>query len=155
MRTRWLVALPALALLLLAGCSGGGEDAATQPAAEVQPLAVVTPARKPIIPAPAKVAAVPVKPKPVVTSAAPRLALRATPAPVRTTTAPRPKPRPKPATTTAAPSRGNCDPSYPDVCIAPAPPDLDCPEVPYKRFRVIGADPHRFDADNDGIGCES
>jgi|SRR5262245_53496289 hypothetical protein len=47
-----------------------------------------------------------------------------------------------------------CDPSYPEVCIPSPPPDLDCPDVPYRRFRVIGADPHGFDRDRDGIGCE-
>jgi len=31
---------------------------------------------------------------------------------------------------------------------------LDCADVPYKNFRVVGADPHRFDGDHDGIGCE-
>ena len=53
---------------------------------------------------------------------------------------------------------GNCDRiSYPDpnVCIPPFPPDLNCDEVTYKNFKVIGSDPHRFDGDNDGIGCES
>ena len=49
----------------------------------------------------------------------------------------------------------NCDPSYPDVCIPPYPPDLDCGEIPYKNFKVTGSDPHRFDGDKDGIGCES
>src|SRR5690606_30803807 len=53
------------------------------------------------------------------------------------------------------PTPGDCDPSYPDVCIAPPPPDLDCGDIPYTRFRVIGSDPHRFDGDGDGIGCES
>jgi len=53
--------------------------------------------------------------------------------------------------TQSAPS---CDPSYPDVCIAPYPPDLDCDEIYYSNFRVIGTDPHGFDKDNDGIGCE-
>ena len=48
----------------------------------------------------------------------------------------------------------NCDPSYPDVCIAPYPPDLDCGQVPYTNFRVIGSDRHGFDSDDDGIGCE-
>ncbi|MBM7845375.1 excalibur calcium-binding domain-containing protein [Herpetosiphon giganteus] len=48
-----------------------------------------------------------------------------------------------------------CDPSYPDVCIAPPPPDLDCGDIPYRRFRVLAPDPHRFDRDKDGIGCES
>lgn len=50
---------------------------------------------------------------------------------------------------------GRCDPSYPDVCIAPAPPDLDCRDVPFRRFRVLAPDPHRFDGNRDGIGCES
>jgi len=48
----------------------------------------------------------------------------------------------------------NCDPSYPDFCIPPWPPDLDCKDVP-SNFRVVGEDPHGFDRDNDGIGCES
>ena len=47
-----------------------------------------------------------------------------------------------------------CDPSYPDVCIPPPPPDLDCRDIPYRRFRVLPPDPHRFDRDRDGIGCE-
>lgn len=47
-----------------------------------------------------------------------------------------------------------CDSSYPDVCIAPYPPDLDCEQIPYTNFRVIGSDKHGFDRDNDGIGCE-
>jgi len=48
-----------------------------------------------------------------------------------------------------------CDPSYPDVCIAPYPPDLDCGEIGYSNFKVVQPDPHRFDGDKDGIGCES
>ncbi len=54
-----------------------------------------------------------------------------------------------------APPAGNCDPSYPGICIPPPPPDLDCPDIPYRRFTVLPPDPHRFDADHDGIGCES
>jgi hypothetical protein len=50
---------------------------------------------------------------------------------------------------------GGCDPSYPDVCIAPYPPDLDCYDIPYQDFRVIGNDPHGFDGNDDGVGCES
>lgn len=50
---------------------------------------------------------------------------------------------------------GNCDPSYPNVCIAPYPPDLDCADVPYTNFEVIGSDPHGFDGDADGVGCET
>ncbi len=69
-----------------------------------------------------------------------------------------------PPPATAAPTSGgigiigggsNCDPAYPDVCIAPPPPDLDCKQIPYRRFRVLPPDPHNFDGDGDGIGCES
>jgi len=49
----------------------------------------------------------------------------------------------------------SCDSSYPDVCIVPYPPDLDCGEIPYTDFRVLQPDPHGFDVDNNGIGCES
>jgi len=48
----------------------------------------------------------------------------------------------------------SCDPSYPDVCIPPFPPDLDCSEISHRNFKVLPADPHGFDGDNDGIGCE-
>jgi hypothetical protein len=48
-----------------------------------------------------------------------------------------------------------CDPSYPDVCIAPPPPDLNCDDVPNDDIRVVGDDPHGLDGDSDGIGCES
>jgi micrococcal nuclease len=49
---------------------------------------------------------------------------------------------------------GSCDPSYPGACIPPSPPDLDCGDVSARRFKVLQPDPHRFDADFDGIGCE-
>lgn len=49
----------------------------------------------------------------------------------------------------------NCDPAYPTVCIPPKPPDLNCGSIPYKDFPVLEPDPHGFDRDNDGIGCES
>jgi endonuclease YncB( thermonuclease family) len=48
-----------------------------------------------------------------------------------------------------------CDPSYPDVCITPPPPDLDCSDIPYRNFRVVGRDPHHFDGNHNGIGCET
>ncbi|MPZ50846.1 MAG: nuclease [Dehalococcoidia bacterium] len=53
------------------------------------------------------------------------------------------------------PAQGNCHPSYPTVCIPPPPPDLDCGDIAQRRFTVLAPDPHRFDADSDGIGCES
>jgi micrococcal nuclease len=52
-------------------------------------------------------------------------------------------------------SSANCDDSYVDVCIPPYPPDLDCGEIAFRDFEVRGADPHGFDRDNDGVGCES
>jgi len=53
------------------------------------------------------------------------------------------------------PQELDCDSSYPDFCIPPAPPNLNCPDISQKRFAVTGSDPHGFDRDNDGIGCES
>ena len=64
--------------------------------------------------------------------------------------APQAKPEAKPS--------GNCHASYPDFCIPPAPPDLDCTSpliAGRKNFTVLPPDPHRFDADKDGVGCES
>ena len=49
-----------------------------------------------------------------------------------------------------------CSPAYPSVCIPPPPPDLDCGDIPHRRFTVLPPDPHRFDGnDDDGVGCES
>src|SRR5215212_1408669 len=49
----------------------------------------------------------------------------------------------------------SCHPSYPDNCIPPPPPNLNCDDVSDTDFEVVGSDPHGFDSDNDGIGCES
>ncbi len=49
----------------------------------------------------------------------------------------------------------NCDPAYPDVWIPSPPPDLDCADIFYRNFLVLPPDPHRFDGDGGGIGCES
>jgi endonuclease YncB( thermonuclease family) len=72
---------------------------------------------------------------------------------------PPPPPSPPPATPPPAPSSGNCHASYPTVCIPPAPPDLDCGQISYRRFtvrhNVTDPDPHGFDGDKDGIGCET
>lgn len=51
--------------------------------------------------------------------------------------------------------QSNCDSSYPDFCIPPAPPNLNCPDISQKGFSVIGSDSHGFDRDKDGVGCES
>jgi hypothetical protein len=52
-------------------------------------------------------------------------------------------------------TKPSCDESYPSVCIALYPPDLDCEDIVYSNFMVVGNDPHGFDIDNNGIGCES
>jgi micrococcal nuclease len=52
-------------------------------------------------------------------------------------------------------STSACDPSYPTVCLPSPPPDLDCDQVSFSWFTVLSPDPHRFDADKDGIGCET
>jgi len=49
---------------------------------------------------------------------------------------------------------GNCDPNYSGACVPPYPPDLDCADVD-QGFRVVGDDPHAFDADSDGLACEA
>src|SRR5262245_9529807 len=57
------------------------------------------------------------------------------------------------------PPGGNCAPSYPTVCIPPPPPDLNCSDISFRQFAVrwgvADPDPHHFDGDRDGIGCES
>jgi micrococcal nuclease len=63
-----------------------------------------------------------------------------------------------PAPSSAPPPQpsGNCDKaSYPGVCIPPYPPDLDCADVGFTNFQVVPPDPHGFDGDSDGVGCET
>ena len=60
-----------------------------------------------------------------------------------------------PLPTATADPRAGCDPSYPTICLPPPPPDLNCGDIPYRRFQVLAPDPHGFDRDKDGIGCES
>jgi hypothetical protein len=85
----------------------------------------------------------------------------APPAPVAAPVAPPPAPtaapRPAPAPV-AAPPAGNCHPSYPDFCIPPPPPDINCTSAVIagrKNFRVTGPDVHRLDqGGRPGIACE-
>lgn len=51
-------------------------------------------------------------------------------------------------------TKRKCDPAYPTVCIPSPPPDLDCGDISHRRFKVLPPDPHGFDRDRDGIGCE-
>lgn len=50
--------------------------------------------------------------------------------------------------------RANYESNYPNVCIPLYPPDLDCGDIEPRRFTVNGDDPHGFDGDKDGVGCE-
>lgn len=53
-------------------------------------------------------------------------------------------------------SRSGCHPAYPDDCIPPLPPDLDCQQIKRKvRVDRSYGDPHGLDANKDGWGCES
>jgi hypothetical protein len=52
-------------------------------------------------------------------------------------------------------SSNNCDSSYPDICITTSSTKLICLDIPYRNFKVLAPDPHEFDSDGDGIGCES
>ncbi len=56
--------------------------------------------------------------------------------------------------TQTQPAQTQCDLSYPDVCIPPYPPNLNCSDIPHRNFRVLPPDLHKFDRDRDGIGCE-
>lgn len=58
----------------------------------------------------------------------------------------------KPVYVAPAPS-SNCDPNY-TPCVPNVSYDLNCPDIGF-MVRVIGSDPHRFDRDKDGYGCES
>jgi micrococcal nuclease len=52
-----------------------------------------------------------------------------------------------------------CDLSYPDFCLPPPPPDLNCTDIG-KPLTVIHrpllgvTDPHNLDPDGNGMGCE-
>lgn len=84
-------------------------------------------------------------------------------APATMMSVPPPPPPPRPVLEQVAPDSrpeiipvGGCEPSYPDVCLATSPPDLNCAQVAHKDIRVLAPDPHSLDGgDNDGLGCET
>lgn len=43
----------------------------------------------------------------------------------------------------------------PEWFFPPPPLNHNCGDIPFRNIKVVVADPHNFDADNDGIGCES
>ena len=51
-------------------------------------------------------------------------------------------------------AQSNCEDAYLDVCIPPSPPDLDCEDIEYRDFRLLPSDPHEFDENFNGVGCE-
>lgn len=56
----------------------------------------------------------------------------------------------------AAASSGDsgCDPNYSGACVPLVSYDLDCADIG-GPVTVVGADPHGFDREGDGLGCES
>jgi hypothetical protein len=73
--------------------------------------------------------------------------------------APPPPPPPPPPPGPPPPPQPGCADSYPTVCIPPPPPDLNCADISYTNFTVrwdvADPDPHHFDGDHNGIGCET
>ena len=61
---------------------------------------------------------------------------------------------PEPAPAVPAPV-AQCDSNYSGVCVPLSNRDLDCKDIPAKKFQSTGNDPHGFDRDKDGIACES
>lgn len=59
------------------------------------------------------------------------------------------------STTRARPATIGVRLVVPDRVYPPPAPGLDCGDIVHRNFTVIGADPYRFDGDDDGIGCRS
>jgi hypothetical protein len=79
-----------------------------------------------------------------------------------TTTTPAEEPEPEPVVEPEEPEEEvseedgeDCDNSYPDECIPPPPPVLECSDIDEDDFEVRGSDAHEFDDDDDGVGCET
>ena len=171
---RGRLGLGVVALALLSACGGGAASEGVNDA-EVAAASVTTGPVAPEVTSPPGIGPAADAAAPTTTTAAPPTTAAAAPtptAPPATTTPPPPpsttaRPAPPvtqalvaaPATTpptTAQPSGGNCHPAYPGDCIPPAPPDLDCPDVARKvRVDHAHGDPHGFDRDGDGFGCDS
>lgn len=75
------------------------------------------------------------------------------------TPVPTPVPTPPPVAPVPFAPPSSCEPSYPNNCIPVGSADLDCGEVAWRQFVVLWSvpnpDPHGFDRDADGVGCES
>jgi micrococcal nuclease len=63
---------------------------------------------------------------------------------------------PAPLVGSASSSDGSaCDANYSGACIPVSSTDLDCADAGARNFQVVGADPHGFDGNHDGVACES
>jgi len=62
--------------------------------------------------------------------------------------------RPQPVAPRSRPPTPRCDSNYRGACVPIVPYDLDCADIDGPVF-VVGRDPHGFDGDGDGVGCES
>jgi hypothetical protein len=153
-----LVALVLIVTQVVSSVSATGSAILASIPTATRPAAVTS--TSPQSPTPSQTLTSPITDTPTITSTAtitntPTLTFTLT-----TTSTPRPTftLRPKNTPTLAPPASGgsgSCHPSYPGVCIPPPPPDLDCKDISYRRFQVLPPDPHNFDGDSDGIGCES
>jgi hypothetical protein len=66
--------------------------------------------------------------------------------------------KPPPPPPPPPPSGAKCAASYPTVCIPPPPPDLDCGDIGFRNFPVLGRrrpGPASLRRKPDGVGCES
>ncbi|HVF14763.1 MAG TPA: hypothetical protein VM942_09210 [Acidimicrobiales bacterium] len=156
MQRRSIIVSCLLACALAGGCAGSDSGAIGPVGDVLVPVPAETPAPDP---APAVTIAPPITDAPAAdtpTIVVPAAEAPPAPAPPATD-APRPvvatTPVPAPILPVAA-ARGGCDPSYPGVCIPLGPPDLDCADIPHRHFTVLAPDPHRFDGNGDGAGCE-
>lgn len=68
--------------------------------------------------------------------------------------APAPKPQPAAQAPAADSASGSgCDPNYSGTCVPQVSYDLNCDDIS-GSVTVLGSDPHGFDGDGDGYGCE-
>jgi hypothetical protein len=49
---------------------------------------------------------------------------------------------------------GDCAFAYPDFCLPNGLPPQTCAGIPYRNFIVLQPEPHGFDPDRNGLGCE-
>jgi micrococcal nuclease len=47
-----------------------------------------------------------------------------------------------------------CDPSYPTICVPQDAEPMTCDDIPSVPFPTLHPDPHSFDPDGNGLGCE-